>query len=63
MTTASTRPAHPLDVLVRDPSSRPPMGGEAEFAAMVADLVATEVPRVFAVVQEYGERVDARIVA
>lgn len=30
---------------------------------MTAELVAGEAPRLFAVVQEYGERVDGRIAA
>ncbi|MGH3825041.1 MAG: hypothetical protein ACRDRA_19720 [Pseudonocardiaceae bacterium] len=36
---------------------------EAEFAEVVEELVADEAPRLFAVVQEYGERVDGRIAA
>jgi hypothetical protein len=34
-----------------------------QFAAEVERLVAQGAPRVFAVVQEYGERVDARVAA
>lgn len=40
-----------------------PLCGEAEFTELVAEMVADEAPRLFAVVQEYGERVDGRIVA
>ncbi len=52
---------HPMDAFVPDPSGRPPLGGEEEFAALLEGMVADNAPRVFAVVQEYGERVDARI--
>jgi hypothetical protein len=46
-----------------DPSTLAPLCGEAEFAAIVASMVADESPRLFAVVQEYGDRVTARIAA
>ena len=36
---------------------------EEEFAQEVAELVADEAPRVFALVEEYGERVDGRVIA
>ncbi|MBM7776461.1 hypothetical protein JOD54_006665 [Actinokineospora baliensis] len=36
---------------------------EAEFAALLTGTVAAEAPRVFAVVEEFGERSDARIAA
>ena len=36
---------------------------EEEFAQEVAELVADEAPRLFALVQEYGERVDGRVIA
>ncbi|ANY09863.1 hypothetical protein AFB00_06930 [Pseudonocardia sp. HH130630-07] len=39
------------------------MCGEAEFAALVEGMVADEAPRLFAIVQEYRRRVDARIAA
>ncbi len=48
---------------VEDPSALPPVGSEKEFAAIVDCMVADEAPRVFAVVQEYGDRVDGRIAA
>lgn len=54
---------HPLDALVRDPSGEPSLCDEAEFAELLDDMVADEAPRLFAVVQEYGDRVDARIAA
>lgn len=48
---------HDLD----DPSELPPLCGEPEFSALLTELALAEAPRLFAVVQEYGERVDARI--
>lgn len=44
-------------------STLAPLCSQAEFAELVAELVADEAPRLFAVVQEYGERVDGRIAA
>ncbi|MFC4858353.1 hypothetical protein [Actinophytocola glycyrrhizae] len=40
----------------------PPMCGPEEFETLLAELVADTAPRLFAVVEEYGERVDARVV-
>lgn len=40
-----------------------PLCSEEEFAQEVRELVADEAPRVFALVEEYGERVDGWIVA
>lgn len=37
--------------------------GEDEFAELVAEMVADEAPRLFAVVQERGVREDGRIAA
>jgi hypothetical protein len=54
---------HPMEMLVTDPSGMAPLCDEDEFAAELAALVAEEAPRLFAVVQEYGERVDGRIAA
>lgn len=54
---------HPLDGLVPDPAGRPPLCDEDEFAELLAEVVADKAPRRFAVVQVYGERVDARIAA
>lgn len=46
-----------------DPATLAPLCGEEEFAAEVSQMVAEEAPRLFAVVQEYGTRVDGRIAA
>lgn len=46
-----------------DPAGQPPLCDEPEFTALIEGMVADEAPRVFAVVQEYGCRVDARIAA
>lgn len=51
----------PLDAFVSDPSELPPMCDEEMFAEVLAGMVAANAPRLFAVVQEYGDRVDARI--
>lgn len=51
-------PPHPLDRLVPDPTGRSALGSEAEFTAHLNRLVRVNLPRVFAVVQVYGERVD-----
>lgn len=48
---------------VVDPAALAPLCGEAEFAELIDELVAEEAPRLFAVVQEYGERADGRIAA
>lgn len=39
------------------------MCGEEEFARLMSEMVAAEAPRLFALVQEYGDRVDGRIAA
>ena len=44
-------------------STLAPLCGEEEFAELVAEMVAEGAPRLFAVVQEFGERVDGRIAA
>ncbi|MGH3907817.1 MAG: hypothetical protein ACRDTE_27100 [Pseudonocardiaceae bacterium] len=54
---------HPLDQFIPDPSGLAPLGDEPEFAAIVESTVADEAPRLFAIIQEYGERVDGRIAA
>lgn len=56
-------PHHPLDVIVPVPTDLAPLCDEAEFAAILESMVADEAPRLFAIVQEYGERADARIAA
>jgi len=53
----------PSDELVADPGDMTPLCGEEEFAAILENIVADEAPRLFAVVQEYGERVNGRIAA
>jgi len=55
------KPSRPRDELVRDPAGMPPIGTEEEFAEAVAGMVTDSAPRLFAVVQEFGTRVDARI--
>lgn len=54
---------HPLDALIPDPTGMEPLCGEEDFASMMEGDVADEAPKVFAVVQEYGNRVDYRIAA
>jgi hypothetical protein len=56
-------PGHPLDEFVTDPSGLTQLCDEPEFAAILEEMVADEAPRLFAVVQEYGDRVDGRIAA
>ncbi|MGH3900040.1 MAG: hypothetical protein ACRDTA_17730 [Pseudonocardiaceae bacterium] len=77
MTTALTRPdrprqlddhhpsthRYPLDEFVSDPSGLTPVCDEPEFTTILEEMVADEAPRLFAVVQEYGDRVDGRIAA
>lgn len=58
-----TEPDQPSDEEEVDPATLSPLCDEAEFAQEIAELVAEEAPRLFAVVQEYGERVDGRIAA
>lgn len=41
----------------------PPLCDEEEFAEMVANMVADQAPRLFAIVAEYGDRVDAMCAA
>jgi hypothetical protein len=54
---------HPLDAFVPNPCGLTSLCGELEFTAILESMVADEAPRLFAVVQEYGERVDGRIAA
>ncbi|WP_248783978.1 hypothetical protein [Actinoalloteichus caeruleus] len=54
---------HPMDAYVPDPRGMEPICDEAEFTALVRGMVDDEAPRLFAVVQEYGDRVDAQIAA
>lgn len=43
------------------PEHVPPLCDEDEFTQLIEEMVADEAPRLFAIVQEYGERVDARV--
>ncbi|WP_243793571.1 hypothetical protein [Saccharopolyspora gloriosae] len=54
---------HPLDALVNDPTGLRPLCDEEMFAEIMAGIVADSAPRVFAIVQEYGLRVDGRVAA
>ncbi|WP_405678623.1 hypothetical protein OG292_31525 [Streptomyces sp. NBC_01511] len=40
-----------------------PLCGREEFTAVLADIVTDTAPRLFAVGQEYGDRVDGRVAA
>lgn len=65
-TNQSAEPAqlrHPLDAVVPDPSGMRPLCDEGKFATVLESMVADNAPQIFAVVQEYGDRVDARIAA
>jgi hypothetical protein len=48
---------------IPDPSGFPPLCEEDEFAEVVAEMVADEAPRLYAIVAEFGERVDAKCAA
>ncbi|WP_143231025.1 hypothetical protein [Actinosynnema sp. ALI-1.44] len=48
---------------VPDPADQQPLCDADEFDELILQVVANEAPRVFAVVAEYGTRVDARCVA
>ncbi|RKT89278.1 hypothetical protein SAMN05421805_11428 [Saccharopolyspora antimicrobica] len=54
---------HPLDAFIPDPGGRSPLCDDEQFGVILEGLVADEAPRLFAVVQEYGDRVDCRIAA
>ncbi|GAB2664149.1 hypothetical protein GCM10027271_23770 [Saccharopolyspora gloriosae] len=54
---------HPLDEFVNDPTGMPPLCDEEQFVEIMAGVVADSAPRLFAVVQEYGCRVDGRVAA
>ncbi len=45
------------------PITEPPLCDEPEFAALTEELVADLAPRLFALVEEMGERVDSRVFA
>lgn len=48
---------------LEDPATLPPVGSREEFTALVDTIVADSAPRMFAIVHEYGDRVDGWIVA
>lgn len=54
---------HPLDAYVADPSQYRSLCDESLFLAVLDRMVANNAPRLFAVIEEYGERVDATIAA
>ncbi|MBP2325569.1 hypothetical protein JOF56_005954 [Kibdelosporangium banguiense] len=39
------------------------LSDDVDFTALVAEMVADQAPRVFAIVLEYGEQIDAQIIA
>lgn len=47
--------------MTTDGAESPPLCGAVEFAELMAEMVTDDAPKVFAVVEEYGTRVDARI--
>lgn len=55
--------SHLLDRFVADPTGKPPLCDPDRFDQVLESMVADHAPRVFAIVQEYGDRVDARIAA
>lgn len=48
---------------VPDPTGLSPLCDAEEYAELKAGMVTDHAPKVFAVVQEYGDRVDARVAA
>ncbi|MFD5752562.1 hypothetical protein [Streptomyces sp. NPDC127033] len=60
-TRTSAPPAPGL--LIPDPADLQPLCGREEFTALLRDIVTDTAPRLFAVVQEYGDRVDGRVAA
>jgi hypothetical protein len=55
--------AHPLDDFGPEPSDSTPLWDESQFAEILESMVADEAPRLFAIVQEYGNRFDGQIAA
>lgn len=60
---ADTPPKHLLDTSDVDPSGTPPLCDETEFAKLIEEMVHDEAPQLFAIVHEYGDRVDAHVAA
>lgn len=58
---ADPAPKHLLNTSHVNPSDVPPLCDEDEFNELIQEMVADEAPKLFAVVQEYGERVDAHV--
>ncbi|HEY2580080.1 MAG TPA: hypothetical protein VGI74_27520 [Streptosporangiaceae bacterium] len=54
---------HDMDGSAPDADDLAPVCDEQEFTAIVHSMVTDEAPRLFAVVQEYGERADGWIAA
>ncbi|MEV7866042.1 hypothetical protein AB0P17_08050 [Streptomyces sp. NPDC088124] len=52
-----------LNLLIPDPADLQPICGREEFTALLRGIVTDTAPRLFAVVQEYGDRVDGRVAA
>jgi hypothetical protein len=61
--TADRQDQYPVDDLLPEPSDMKPLCDEQQFAAFLDSMVADEAPRLFAVVQEYGQRADGWIAA
>jgi hypothetical protein len=58
---ADPPPKHLLDTSDVNPSGAPPLCDKEEFAELIQEMVDDEAPRLFAIVQEYGDRVDAHV--
>lgn len=51
------------DTPTAEPTPPAPLCDEAKFTELVGGMVADDAPRLFAVVQVYGERADGRVAA
>ncbi|WP_433271858.1 hypothetical protein ACQPZF_14145 [Actinosynnema sp. CS-041913] len=49
-----------MSVLMDRPAPEPKWG-EEEFAHVMREMAMGEAPRLFSIVEEYGERIDARV--
>lgn len=63
LSVVGTGQQEPPVLAVPDDAAMTPLGDEQEFADLLAEMVADEAPRIFAVVQEYGTRADGVIAA
>ncbi|MBP2330792.1 hypothetical protein JOF56_011177 [Kibdelosporangium banguiense] len=52
---------HTTDISTTRSSSQP-QADDTDFTTLVAEMVADQAPRVFAIVLEYGEQIDAQII-